>query len=161
MNSFRSVIYGLTVIGLVCSLSLTTVSSVTAAEYVSVKSDSVNVRSGPSTNNPVRWEVFQSFPLEVLKREKEWINCLDFEGDQGWIHEDLVVDKPTVIVRKSKINLRTIPSTGSDSKVIALVKYGVVFNVLAKDGEWLKLRHADNTEGWVHRDLVWPIDPLD
>lgn len=132
-----------------------------AAEYVSIKSNGVNVRSGPSTDNPVRWEVFQDFPLQVLERQNDWAHCLDFEGDKGWVYEPLLSAKKTVIVKKDKVNLRNSPATDDNAQIVALVKYGVVFDILAKDGDWLKVRHNDTTEGWIHKDMVWPSDPLD
>ncbi|MDF1577854.1 MAG: SH3 domain-containing protein [Desulfobulbales bacterium] len=132
-----------------------------AAEYVSINNNGVNVRSGPSTEEQVRWEVFKDFPIQVLKRENDWAYCLDFEGDKGWIYGSLLSDKKTVIVKKDKVNLRDAPDTGDNAQVVALVKYGVVFDFLAKDGEWLKVKHNDGTEGWIHQDMVWPGDPLD
>lgn len=144
-----------------CLFLTFTSSALAADQYVSIKNNGVNVRSGPSTDAPISWEVFKGFPLKVLKKENNWANCLDFEGDTGWVHEDLLTAQKTVIVKKKKINLRDDPETGNDSLVIALVKYGVVFDVIAKKGDWLKVRHEDSTEGWVHKDLVWPSDPLD
>jgi len=147
--------------GFTFCLFLTAASALQAAEYGSVKKNGVNVRSGPTTENEVRWEVFKGFPLEILKRENGWANCRDFEGDSGWIHGDLLTDKKTVIVKKKKVNLRNAPNTGKNSKIIAVVKYSVVFDAISKEGEWLKVRHADSTEGWVHKDLIWPSAPLD
>lgn len=161
MNSSHPAISRMTIACLTFCLSLFFASAPLAAEYVSIKKNGVNVRSGPSTEDQVRWELFKAFPLKILKKEQGWANCLDFEGDSGWIHEDLLTDKKTVIVKKKKINLRDTPETGNDSLVIALVKYGVVFEAIEKKGEWLKVKHEDSTEGWVHRDLVWPSDPLD
>jgi SH3-like domain-containing protein len=142
-------------------LSFVFVSSLQAAEYVSVAKEEVNMRSGPSTKDQVIWEVFKAYPLQVMQRKNGWAQCLDFEGDKGWIYGPLLSKKKTVIVKKKKINLRNLPTTGNDSTIIALVKYGVVFEVIAKDGEWLKVKLEDSTEGWAHKDLVWPADPLD
>lgn len=161
MNSSHPAITRMTIASFIFCLSLIFASSPLAAEYVSIKKNGVNVRSGPSTKDQINWEVFKAFPLQVLKREKDWLNCQDFEGDKGWVHEKLVVDKKTVIVKKKKINLRDTPQTGKDSRIIALVKYGVVFEAIDKKGDWLKVKHEDTTEGWLHKDLVWPSNPLD
>ena len=161
MNRSHPAIARMTAVFLGFCLSLVFIGSPLAAEYASVNSNGVNVRCGPSTNDQVRWEVFKDFPLEVLKRENGWVNCRDFEGDQGWVYEQLLSNKKTVIVRKSKVNLREEPTTDENAKIVALVKYGVVFDAIAKDGDWLKVKHADGTEGWIHKDLVWPSDPLD
>ena len=146
--------------GLVICLALLLATTAMAAEYVSVLKDGVNVRSGPSTTDVVRWEVFKSFPLQVVKRQGDWAQVTDFEGDTGWIYSSLLSPDKSVIVSKPKVNLRDRPSTDKGTRVIAIVKYGVVFTPLEKKGEWLKVRHADGTEGWISKDLVWPSDPL-
>jgi len=86
-----------------------------ADEYASVKKDGVNIRSGPSTKNKVIWEVFESFPLQVLERNNKWAHVIDFEGDKGWIYETLIRDKKTVIVKVETANMRSGPS--KDNKV--------------------------------------------
>ncbi|MEN8141996.1 MAG: SH3 domain-containing protein [Thermodesulfobacteriota bacterium] len=161
MNSLRPADYLKNIVGLTLCILFFMVSASHAAEYVSVKKDGVNVRSGPSTSNEIRWEIFKDFPLEILKRDGDWANCKDYEGDSGWVHKDLLSKNKTVIVKKKKINLRNTPSTGQKSKIIAIVKYGVVFDVLDKKGDWLKVKHADGTKGWIYNTLIWPADPLD
>jgi SH3-like domain-containing protein len=129
-----------------------------AAEYVSVKKDGVNIRSGPSTKSNVIWQVFESFPLKVLKREGKWASVVDFEGDKGWIYESLITSKKTVIVNVETANMRSGSST--NDSIIATVKKGVVFEVLEMSGAWMKVRHKDAITGWMHNSLLWPGNPL-
>lgn len=137
-------------------LALSTV--IYAGEYVSVKKDGVNIRSGPSTKNKVVWEVFESFPLEVIKREGKWANVVDFEGDEGWIYETLISNKKTVIVTVDTANMRAGAST--DDVVVATVKKGVVFEPLEMKGAWMKVRYKNEITGWMHNSLLWPNNPL-
>ena len=98
------------------------------------------------------------YPLEILKHEGKWAQCQDFEGDRGWIHTDLLNSGKTVIVRKKMVNMRG--GAGKSYETVATVKYGVIFTPLEKDGDWLKIKHEDGTEGWIFNSLVWPADPL-
>ncbi|MBU0480435.1 MAG: SH3 domain-containing protein [Proteobacteria bacterium] len=139
-------------------LSFLLASAATAAEYTSVKSDGVNIRSGPSTNDEVLWEVFQGFPLEIIKHDGKWAQCQDFEGDKGWIHSDLLSADKTVIVKKKMANLRA--GAGTNYETVATVKYGVIFTAVEKDGDWLKVKHEDGTVGWIFNTLIWPSDPM-
>ena len=125
-----------------------------AAEYASVKKDGVNIRSGPDTKYNVVWQVFESFPLEVVKREGKWANVVDFEGDKGWIYETLISSKKTVIVNVDTANMRAGAST--DDALVATVKKGVVFDVLEIKGDWMKLRYKNEITGWMHNSLIWP-----
>jgi SH3-like domain-containing protein len=129
-----------------------------AAEYVSVKKDAVNIRSGPSTKHKILWEVFQNFPLKVLKQEGKWIYVEDYEEDRGWIYETLVTDKKMVIIKVDTANMRSGP--GTDNPVVATVKKGVVFEPLEMNDDWVKLRYKDEITGWMHNSLLWPKKPL-
>ena len=134
---------------------LFTVSSASAATYVSVKGDNINVRTGPGTDNPVRMELFDGYPLQVIATEGEWLKVTDYEQDSGWIHNSLVVDGNTVIVNGSNsVNMRAEPST--QSAIIANVDRGVVLTKLESRGNWLKVKHASGLDGWIYKPLLWP-----
>ena len=129
-----------------------------AAEYVSVKNDAVNIRSGPSTKNNVIWQVFESFPLQVKKREGKWAKVIDFEGDEGWIYETLISNEKSVIVNVETANMRSGPNT--QETIIATVKKGVVFTPLELQGDWMKVRYKNEITGWMHNSLLWPANPF-
>jgi len=128
-----------------------------AADYAYVNKDGANIRSAPDTKKDLLWEVFKDFPLQVIKRQKDWVQVKDFEGDQGWIYANLLSSKEKrIIVKANTANMRSEPT--KDAKVVATVKYGVVFTALEKKGEWLKVKHEDGTSGWISNTLVWPPD---
>ncbi len=129
-----------------------------AAEYVSVSKDGANIRSAPDPKKDLLWEVYKDYPLQVVKRKKDWIEVKDFEGDQGWIFANLVNKGKRVIVKANSANLRSEPK--KDSAAVATVKYGVIFTPVEKKGDWLKVKHEDGTSGWMLNSLVWPPDIL-
>ena len=131
--------------------------TVQAAEYVSIKKDGVNIRSGPSTKNPVLWEVFKGFPLKVLARKNDWVQVVDFEGDKGWIYASLLTNRKTVIVKVDTANMRSGP--GTNFEIIATAKKQVVFAPVSQKGAWIKVNYKDEITGWMHNSLVWPANP--
>jgi SH3-like domain-containing protein len=142
-------------LGLIISLAIVILAVPSfAAEYGSVKKDGVNIRSGPSTKNKVIWEVFESYPLQILERQNKWAHVIDFEGDKGWIYETLIHDKKTVIVKVETANMRSGPS--KDNPIIATVKKGVVFEPVETQGSWMKLSYKNDITGWIHNSLLWP-----
>lgn len=125
------------------------------AEYVSVKGDNVNVRTGAGTNYEVSMELFKGYPLKVVTTQGDWLKIVDYENDSGWIHKSLVTDGNTVIVNGNKnVNMRTDPST--NSQVVALVDRGVVLTRLDTKGKWVKLKHSTGLIGWIYKPLLWP-----
>lgn len=126
-----------------------------AEEYVSVSKDNVNVRSAPSTNSPIYMELFQGYPLKVVKKDGEWLQISDFEGDTGWIHQSLVGKNTTVIINATKsVNMRAEPNT--TSAVVADVERGVIMTKVSEQGKWLQLKHSSGTVGWIYKPLLWP-----
>ena len=137
------------------SLGLFFSSSALAAGYLSVTTDNANVRTGPGVNYPVTMELFQGYPLKVLKQEGEWYNVTDFENDSGWIHNSIVKTNDSVIVdAKQSVNMRSGPST-KDS-IVADVERGVVLKKLDTQGKWVKVQHSSGTVGWIYGPLLWP-----
>ncbi len=143
---------------ILCSLAITalfTVGPVSAADYVSVIGDNVNVRSGPGTNYQVAMELFAGYPLKVTATQGDWLKVVDFENDSGWIHNSLVEPGNTVIVNgENSVNMRAEPNT--KSSIIATVDRGVVMTKLESQGKWLKLKHASGLIGWIYKPLLWP-----
>jgi len=147
------------IIAVVSALFILSLSGVVhAAEYVSVNKDAVNIRSGPSTNSKIIWQVFEGYPLQVKKRDGKWVNVVDFEGDEGWIYETLISSKKSVIVSVDTANMRSGPTT--DDAVVATVKKGVVFEPLEMNGDWVKVRYKDELTGWMYNSLLWPANPF-
>ena len=137
------------------SLALFCATSTFAANYLSVTTDNANVRTGPGTNYPVAMELFQGYPLKVLKQQGEWYKITDYEKDTGWIHDSIVKDKDTVIVNaKKSLNMRSGPS--KNNPVVADVERGVVLKKISTEGNWTKVRHSSGTIGWIYTPLLWP-----
>lgn len=123
------------------------------AERLSVNANIANIRSGPNTSDAVIWQVEKYHPLEVILKQGRWYLFKDFEGDRGWIHNSLLADVNTVVVKNDTCNVRSGP--GTDNAIRFTVDKGVPFKVLKEKGNWLHVVHADGDQGWIHRSLVW------
>lgn len=144
--------YILTILFIVLSVT------VTHAEMLSVNGEKVNLRSGPGTKYPVKWEYGSGFPLKVVTKKGEWIKVSDFENDNGWVHRSLLTPTPHMIVKKNpnskkKINIRSGPST--QYKIVGKAYYGVVFETVDQKSGWAKVKHESGLVGWIKRSLLW------
>jgi SH3-like domain-containing protein len=124
-----------------------------AAERLSVAVPVANVRSGPGTGHETLWNVGQYHPVLVIEKSGAWCRFQDFEGDQGWIHADLLKPIPSVITARDNCNIRSGP--GERSEILFTVEKGVPFKVLQTKGKWLQVEHADGDRGWIHSSLIW------
>lgn len=132
------------------ALALTTV---WAAEYMSVAKDGINLRSGPDTKSDVLYQLPAGYPLEVAEKKGAWLKVTDYEGDKGWIQESMVNKSPHVIVKVKDGKVRSAPST--TEKVVGNVVKDVILTKVEQKGDWVKVSHPD-LSGWIHKDLVWP-----
>jgi len=124
-----------------------------AAERMAVKAAIANMRNGGGTNFDVLWQVEKYHPFLILKKEGNWCEVKDFEGDTAWIHDSLLDNTKTVITVKDQCNVRAEPTTKSD--IVLKVERGVPFKVLKEKGKWIKIEHADGETGWIYQTLVW------
>jgi SH3-like domain-containing protein len=147
---------GKTFIGfIILVLCMHAVSAGTAwAERLSVNADKANIRSGPGTDQyDVIWEVERYHPVEVIRKQGEWVFFRDFEGDEGWIHGRLLRKKAAVITRSDMVNIRSGPGTQHD--IVFKAERGVPFQVVKRQGDWIQIRSGAGDEGWIHKNLVW------
>jgi SH3-like domain-containing protein len=68
-----------------------TSSGLPVPRYVSLKSDHVNVRAGPTKDNDVAWVYTRSgLPVEITAEFENWRRVRDSEGAEGWVYHSLL-----------------------------------------------------------------------
>src|SRR5262245_26457172 len=59
--------------------------------FVSLKSDRVNVRSGPTKDHEVTWVYTRTgLPVEITAEYENWRRIRDWEGAEGWVYHSLL-----------------------------------------------------------------------
>src|SRR5437016_14458578 len=67
--------------------------------FVSLKSDRVNVRGGPTKDHEVTWVYTKAaLPVEVTAEFENWRRIRDWEGAEGWVYHSLLAGRRTAIV---------------------------------------------------------------
>ncbi len=132
--------------------------------FVSLKSDRVNLRNGPSTEYPTGW-VFRraGLPLEVIKEFEAWRQVRDAEGATGWVLQSLLSGRRTALILpweiKKGVQPPQVPIHASDStgaSIIANVEAGVIANVHTCDGAWCRVT-IDNFIGYIEQKKLWGV----
>ncbi len=125
----------------------------TAQEMVSIRGSTVNMRAGPGTDSEVLWELQRGYPLQVVKRQGNWLEVRDFEDDRGWVARSLVGRVPHMIVKVDRANIRSGP--GARYRVVGSAEYGELLRTLERRADWVRVRRAAGEIGWVARRLLW------
>ena len=125
--------------------------------FVSLRSDKVNVRTGPGEQYPIDW-VFtrKDMPVEIVAEFNHWHRIRDIEGTEGWVQERMVTGKRAVIVRGQQRALRERPS--SDAAVTARAEPGVIAKLVECQPAWCRVE-AGGVGGWLRREEIWGVYP--
>ena len=127
--------------------------------FVSLKSDKVYVRAGPSTNYPIEW-VFrrEGLPVEIIQEFETWRKIRDHEGQTGWVHKLLLSGKRTVLTRTEGDEKRIAMHEGfaDTSRIVAYVEPMVVAELDKCVEQWCRLQ-AGLYRGWVERKFLFGI----
>ena len=129
--------------------------------FVSLKSDRVNVRSGPNKDQDVRWVYTRAgMPVEVTAEFENWRRIRDWEGAEGWVYHSLLSGKRTaVVVPNLKDDLVPLyQSADPDSNVVAKLQSGVLGQLKSCNGLWCEFV-GKNFNGWIRQERLWGAYP--
>jgi SH3-like domain-containing protein len=125
--------------------------------FVSLRSEEVNLRTGPGVRYPVEWVfVRRQMPVEILQEFETWRRIRDRDGTEGWVHQSMLTGRRSAVVEGEMRNLRRRPET--DAPVVARVEPGVIAAILECRDAWCRLETA-GFRGWVQRGEIWGVYP--
>ena len=136
--------------------------------FVSLKSDRVNLRQGPSKDHGIVWIYRQAgLPVEIIGEFERWRRVRDAEGNDGWIYFSLLSGRRTVLIvpwseqnlsASAEIeNVTTLHASNTKSaKIIATLEAGVLANINECDGDWCSVS-VDRFSGWIEQEKLWGV----
>ncbi|WP_424360397.1 SH3 domain-containing protein [Methylocystis parvus] len=134
------------------------VSNLPIPRYVSLKSDRVNVREGPSKEHPTVW-IYQraGLPVEITAEFETWRKIRDSEGSEGWVLHSLLSGRRTALVAPWKKEPQIL-TAGDHATAVAKLGPGVVGNLRGCDGKWCRLV-GPGFDGYMAQENLWGVYP--
>ncbi len=140
------------------------VSGLPVPRFVSLKSDRVNLRSGPSTDYPTSWVYRRAgLPLEVIKEYEGWRQVRDADSVTGWVLQSFLSGRRTALVLPWEVKPGVTPPQvalrSSDSErasPVAFVEAGVIANVHTCDSRWCRVS-VENYQGYIEQKKLWGV----
>jgi SH3-like domain-containing protein len=136
--------------------------------YVSLKTDRVNLREGPSKDHRTAW-VFQraGLPVEIVAEYETWRRIRDSEGTEGWVLHSLLSGRRTALVlpwvKGSVPPIDLLNAADEKGETVARLQPGVIANVKSCDGSWCRvmvaLEGARDVGGYIRQDKLWGVYP--
>ncbi|WP_417687313.1 SH3 domain-containing protein [Roseibium sp.] len=129
--------------------------------FVSLKSDRVNVRIGPSRDHDIGWTFVKAgLPVEIIQEFDNWRRIRDWEGKEGWVFHSLLSGRRTALVTPWDENARTPlrARSKSDGQLVAELEANVLTNVTECAGGWCRV-NGDGYDGWVDQTRLFGVYP--
>src|SRR5262247_3498024 len=139
--------------------SVTPASGLPIPLYVSLKSDHVNVRAGPTKDNDVAWVFTRAgLPVEITAEFENWRRVRDSEGSEGWVYHSMLSGRRTAVVTtKSKNALAPLYHRADPSSAIAArLQAGVVTQVKKCSNGWCRVT-GNGFDGWIEQQRLWGV----
>lgn len=134
------------------------VSGLPLPRYVSLKSDRVNVREGPSKEHPTVWVYTHAgLPVEITAEFETWRKIRDWEGAEGWVLHSLLSGRRTAVVAPWKKQPQLL-TADDHQETLAKLSPGVVGSVRSCDGKWCRISGKD-FDGYIQQENLWGAYP--
>ena len=130
--------------------------------FAALRSDEVNLRSGPGTRYPIEW-VYKRRDLPVkIEREFEiWRLVQDQEGVKGWVNQATLAPRRTAAVLAAAGTERTLRRDAQDTAgPVARLQPGVIVRLRSCEAksDWCQAQVGDY-RGWIKRTELWGVSP--
>jgi len=137
-----------------------TVTKLHLPRFAALKTDEVNMRSGPGERYPVLWQYQRrDLPVKIEREFDVWRLVEDMDGIKGWVHEaTLTSHREFLVTGTADISLRAQPDESSDA--VAILKPGVIGRLRACDatGAWCQVQ-VQSYQGYIKRADIWGVFP--
>ena len=124
--------------------------------FVSLRSNQVNLRTGPGTKYPVEWVYLKSdLPVEITEEFETWRRIKDSEGREGWIFQSMLSGRRTVRISRDSLLLR---AANVNALPLAKVEKGSIGKLIAcPSGLPLCKVGFDSFQGWLPKESLWGV----
>lgn len=133
------------------------VSTLPLPRFVSLRTEPVNMRTGPGIRYPVTW-VYQrrTLPVEITDEFDTWRRVRDPDGAEGWVHQSMLSGQRTGVFTGPVSSL--YKGSTQSSAVVAQLSPGVVLVVdrCPRQVNFCFVE-AGGKKGWVERGLFWGL----
>jgi SH3-like domain-containing protein len=136
-------------------------SSLPVPRFVSLRTEPINLRTGPGVRYPVEWVyVRKRLPVEVIGEFDTWRRIRDPDGTEGWVHQTMLSGRRTATITQDNTALRREGNDGGAA--IARLESHVIVNVQRCPAETAYCRvEVNGMQGWVKRDALWGVYPTE
>ena len=124
--------------------------------FVSLKSNDVNLRIGPSINYPIKLKYIQkNYPIEIIDEFDVWRKAKDHNGNMGWLHKSLIKGERYILTginNNDKINIYNRPM----GELVGTIEKNNILRLNQCLLNWCNIK-SKQIRGWVSKKNIWGV----
>ena len=144
------------------------VSGLPLPRFVTTRSQPINVRVGPGQRYDVAWVYLKAgMPVEIIQEWDTWRKIRDFDGAEGWVHQNLLSGRRAGVVAPWSGNAQVplLSGRSAEGGVRAYLTPGFPIQISGCDGSWCAVSATDHAReghtatysGYLSQADVWGV----
>ena len=138
--------------------------------FATTRSEPINVRVGPGTKYDVVWTYLKSgIPVEIVQEFDTWRKIRDVDGDEGWVHQNLLSGTRAGYVTPIQANgeIPLMANRADNAGIRARLAAGFKVVIKECDGTWCDVtatsqdpaQRSTSYNGYLHQEELWGVYP--
>ena len=124
--------------------------------FVSLKSNDVNLRVGPSVNYPIELKYTQNnLPVEIIDEFDVWRKIKDSENNIGWLHKSLIKGERFILTVNKNNYVKSIYNRPNGNQ-IGMVEKNNILSLESCLKNWCLVSHQ-KIRGWLSKEYIWGV----
>ena len=124
--------------------------------FISLKSNDVNLRVGPSKNYPIKLKyIIKNYPVIVIEEYMDWRKIIDIQDNEGWIHKSLLKGERYGILNSKNKEFINVYNTAHGIHIGNIYNNNIVKLDKCKP-KWCLVK-LNNYKGWVEKKYIWGV----
>jgi SH3-like domain-containing protein len=133
---------------------------ITTDYFASLRASETNVRAGPGQDYPKKFTFkIRGIPVKVISEYDNWCEIKDYDGETGWVNQNLLTKKRTVMVKTQKSFINLYSNSTEKSKILLKLEKNVVADLIECNKVWCNVK-ISGKKGWLERKELWGADEI-
>ena len=129
--------------------------------FASLRASETNVRAGPGGQYPIKFTFkLRGIPVKIISEYDNWSEIKDYDGETGWVNQNLLTKKRTIMVKTAKTFINLHSAETEKSRVILRMENHVIAELIKCSIDWCGIK-VEGKKGWVDRKEIWGVDSKD
>jgi len=125
--------------------------------FAALKSDNINVRTGPGTRYPISWVYKrEGMPVEIIEEYDLWRKIRDVEGTTGWVHKSMLDGKRRLMIKGKEPRIMRSEPDAKKGKPILKAEAMVIAKLIECEKDWCRLQ-VSGRKGWIEKKYLWGV----